>query len=91
MSTFLRRLVAVVPVTALLVGGATLVHADPASAFGDNRAVARACGQNDVSSSGAIQWTTSSAVRGTAKHQATSLGDTTGRHKGCPSCAVTLS
>ena len=119
MSRVVQRLIALIPVTALVVGGSLLVHVDSASAFGYNRAVNRSCGDNGVSSTGdltsgqamtshysgscndklvaglnhggAVKWTTSTTVRGTARHAASGLGDTTGRHKGCPSCAVTLS
>lgn len=120
MPTFLRRLVAVLPVTALVIGGSVLVHADPAEAFGYNRAVQRTCGSNWVLSSGSlssgtattsqysgsckdvlyaglnkeghgVQWAAGVAVNSLAKIDRTQLGDTTGRHKGCQSCAVTLS
>lgn len=116
----LRRLLALVPVAALVVGGAVLLDADPAEAFGYNRAVSRACGENWVDSSGTLAegsartshysgscndvlgaavnikgigvvWSNGSGPRGAASIHRTNLGDTTGRHRGCPTCAVTLS
>ncbi|RMI12734.1 hypothetical protein [Cellulomonas triticagri] len=120
MRNTLKRLLALVPVTALVVGGAVLLDADSAEAFGYNRAVSRACGQNWVNSSGSamsgsaktshysgscqdilwaglnvkgigISWRKGPGVRDIAQAYAESLADTTGRHKGCESCAVTLS
>ncbi|NHT17270.1 hypothetical protein [Cellulomonas sp. IC4_254] len=117
--TRVRRLLALVPVTALVFGGAVLLDADSAEAFGYNRAVSRACGSNWVQSTGTtaagsantmhhsgscqdrlvaglhvggiISWNTSANVRGTASKGGTNLNDSTGRHKGCPTCAITLS